>query len=246
MKSRKTGSKKNVESSPGEGKPGGHPSEQLKRDVLQRHYYYYISACARAALRLAEVLQAEFNTRVAVAQMVRVTMDQVTAACSVVASGKFLPTDGSLSLTEEACQVAVSDTRKARDVLRLFREQVRVLDEAYLQAKGSDPIEAFKALREVSREFSSPQNMNSFVGTFSSAEVDHSNNKRQLLWQYVLRAWEATNPEAVRIARWSPGKDAREEFKFDEATRTWRHVVTGGSVAAEATVEVKSTLAVAK
>jgi hypothetical protein len=239
MKSRKTGSKKNVESSPGEGEPGEHQSEQLKRDVLQRHYYYYISACARAALRLAEVVQEVFQSRADVARMVRATMDQVVAGCSAVTSGKFLPTEGSLSLTEEVCQAAVSDTRKARVALRLFQEQVRSLDESYLRAKKSDPIAAFRALREVARDFSDSRNINSM-------EVDHSYGKRQSLWQYVLSAWDTLDPEAARIARWFPNKEAREGFKFDEASRTWRHVVSDESTAAEASVEVKSTFAVAK
>ena len=234
---KKTASKETEKSSTVKENFPGQRQDDDRLGSLTRHHYYCISAEARAALRLAEVLREEFRARTVVAQMVRATMGQVAEASSMVASGKHLPTEGSLSLTEEACRVVVGDTAKARVVLRLFLEQVRALDESYLRAKGENPIAAFKALRDVSRELYVP-----WVTT--APEVDSSRAKQPLLWQYVLRAWETTNPEAARIARWHPGKGAREELKFDEASRTWRHVVSDGSTAAEAVVEVKTTFAV--
>ena len=225
--------------------------DQKKVMKQERDVCDCISTCARAALRLAEVVQEVFQARADVAKMVRATMDQVVAGCSLVASGKVLPTEGPLTLTEEVCQAAVSDTRKARVALRLFQEQVRALDESYLRAKGSDPIAAFRALREVSREFSDTPDVAAGTSIVygelaSMVRAEGTYGKRQSLWQYVLRAWDTLDPEAARIARWPPGKGAREEFKFDEATRSWRHVVSDESIAAEATVEVKSTFAVAK
>ena len=224
---KKTASKETVESPAVKNNLPDQRRDDDRSNFLHQHHRDCISACARAALRLAEVVQEVFQARANVAQMVRVTMDQVVEACSKVVSGELIPSERSLHLSAEACQVASSDTRATRIVLRLFQEQVLALDESYLQAKGSDPIVAFRALREVTREFSDPPD--AAAG-----------------WQYVLRAWDTLDPEAVRIARWFPVKGAREVLKFDEATRTWRHVVSDESTAAEASVEVKSTFAVAK
>jgi hypothetical protein len=180
--------------------------EAASRDSLRDSHLALVRSSARAAAFSATSLKHLFLVRRSLARILVSLGSQMDVVGEAVAQGSFVPSAAQFDFSEKIFELGATDTSSARACLRFFNEHVEALHEAYESVRSSDPVWAFRVLRQVSRELLTVEDL-----------------EMRAAWKYVLLTLQKRNPSAAKIAEWQPGPGESREatFRFDEESSTW-------------------------
>jgi hypothetical protein len=182
--------------------------EAASRDSLRDSHLALVRSSARAAAFSAASLKHLFLVRRSLARILVSLGSQMDVVGEAVAQGSFVPSAAQFDFSEKIFELGATDTSSARACLGFFNEHVEALHEAYESVRTSDPVWAFRVLRQVSREFLTVEDL-----------------EMRAAWRYVLLTLQKRNPSAVKIAECQsgPGASREENLRFDEESSTWCH-----------------------
>ncbi len=195
-------------------------------EAIRAQHQARLDACAWAAVYGAGMLENAVQIRSAYVKNLIADAPWICEFASVPLAKRSLLSQEGLVRAEQMFGAAELASTALRKSLSIFHAHIRQLDKAYVKIQEANGISAVKAIRETACQFDRDRHPDEVV-----------------LWGHVLKYWEAINPTVVKLVRFMPAsndKDEDETFTFDERGHVWRHEPSGSEI------RIQSAFAVAK